>query len=152
MVDQCPKVLCCVGGRCICRFLYYNGHICSRKPRNKVRAPREKNPSHHGVGWVHWGARRRFMVVPTTVPLHAIATAVAMVIVFKVSARVKVLTKRGAKASLDWRGSPFPFDYAPQIWGRVRIRKPKSLHCDAAAASFVLHGCNMIETRDRRGW
>eukprot|EP00984_Skeletonema_dohrnii_P034884 scaffold34087_cov144-Skeletonema_dohrnii-CCMP3373.AAC.1 len=47
-----------------------------RKPRNKVRAPREKNPS-HGVRWVHWGARRRFMVVPTAVPLHAIAVAVA---------------------------------------------------------------------------
>jgi len=41
------------------------------------------------------------MVVTTIVPLHTIATAVAMVIVFKVSARVKVLTKRGAKASLD---------------------------------------------------
>jgi len=71
------------GGRCNCRFLYYNGHICSRKPRNKVRAPREKNPSHHGVRWVHWGVRRRFMVVTTIVPLHTIATAVAMVIVFK---------------------------------------------------------------------
>jgi hypothetical protein len=112
-----------------CRFLYYNGHICSRKPRNKVRAPREKNPSHHGVGWVHWGARRRFMVVPTTVPLHAIATAVAMVIVFKVSARVKVLTKRGAKAVSDCVGTPFPAESAPQILGRAKNRKPKSLHC-----------------------
>jgi len=60
---------------------------------------------------------------------------------------VKVLKQRGAKASLDWRGSPFPFDYAPQIWGRVRIRKPKSLHCDAPCDHLVCSVPSSVATR-----
>eukprot|EP00985_Skeletonema_marinoi_P012278 scaffold5896_cov119-Skeletonema_marinoi.AAC.1 len=77
------------------------------------------------------------MVVPTTVPLHAIATAVAMVIVFKVSARVKVLTKRGAKAVSDCVGTPFPAESAPQILGRAKNRKPKSLHSFLAPLNLL---------------
>eukprot|EP00984_Skeletonema_dohrnii_P002518 scaffold872_cov119-Skeletonema_dohrnii-CCMP3373.AAC.14 len=46
----------------------------------------------------------------------------------KVSARVKVLTKRGANAVSDCVGSPFPAESAPQILGRAKNRKPKSLH------------------------
>jgi len=45
-----------------------------------------------------------------------------------VSARVKVLTKRGAKAVSDCVGTPFPAETAPQILGRAKNRKPKSIH------------------------
>jgi len=51
-------------------------------------------------------------------------------------ARVKVLTKRGAKAVSDCVGTPFPAESAPQILGRAKNRKPKSLHSASSRAVY----------------
>ena len=44
-------------------------------------------------------------------------------------ARVKVLTKKGAKADLDFWGFPFPVGFAPQKQLRARLWKHHTLHC-----------------------
>lgn len=98
---QSPKDILSIlrEGADVVLVFYTNGHFCSRQPRLRVRALREK--------FLHIMGSYRSTGVPDAglwwlqPPFcYTIAAAVAIVIVFKVSARVKVLTKRGAKAEI----------------------------------------------------